>query len=55
MLKLTYSNVEFQNFPGADPTNRGGEVKHAETTPAIMQLSKLRDIITSIMINYHTI
>ena len=33
MLKLTYSNLEFQNFPGEDPrtpSSRGGEGRGRE-------------------------
>jgi len=33
VLKLTYSNLEFQNFPGEDPrppSSRGGEGKGRE-------------------------
>ena len=33
MLKLTYSNLEFQNFPGEDPrtpSSRGGKGKGGE-------------------------
>ena len=33
MLKLTYSNLEFQNFPGEDPrtpSSKGGEGKGRE-------------------------